>query len=66
MHHRLSPRPEEFLQLTAFNQRIHDTGFDRFIRKFDPEIEMEASVAIVKGFHEDHGLAIYFTQKKRR
>jgi hypothetical protein len=40
--------------------------FDRFIRKFDPDVEVQATMAIVKGFHADHGTAVYLTQEKRR
>jgi hypothetical protein len=55
IHHRLSPPPEALRQLKVFNQRIHDAGLktqnydkglDMFIRKFKPEQEISAIVAI--------------------
>jgi hypothetical protein len=61
--------------LKAFNQRIHDAGlktqnydkgFDTFIRKFKPDQELSATVAIVTGFHNDRGTSVYSTQGKRR
>jgi hypothetical protein len=36
----------------------YDKGFDRFIRKFDPDTETQAIVAIVTGFHADRGTAV--------
>jgi hypothetical protein len=59
----------------AWNQRVadagrrtqkYDKGVDRFVRKFDPEQEMVATISIAKGVHQDHGLAVYATQQKRR
>jgi hypothetical protein len=44
----------------------YDKGFDGFIRKFKPDQETSAIVAIVKGFHEDHGSVAFCTQGKRR
>jgi hypothetical protein len=52
--------------LKAFSQRIHDVGLDRFIRKLRPEVEISASVAIVKGLHEGHVTAVYCTHGKLR
>jgi hypothetical protein len=37
----------------------YDKGFERFVRKFDPEVEMSAALAIVKGAHHEHGMAVY-------
>jgi hypothetical protein len=57
------------------NQRIYDaglktqncdTGFERFVRKFDQDQEMSATVAIIKGAHHEHGTAVSFTQSTRR
>jgi hypothetical protein len=59
----------------AWNQGIYDSGlktqncdkgFERFVRKFNPEEEMNATLAIVEGVHFEHGKAIYLTQKTRR
>jgi hypothetical protein len=63
------------IQAAAWNQRIgdsgrktqnYDKGLERFVRKFDPDQEMEATIAIAKQIHRDHGLAVYFTQQRRR
>jgi hypothetical protein len=59
----------------AWNQRIadsgrktqnYDKGLDRFVRKFDPDQELEATIAIAKAVHQDDGLAVYTRQQKRR
>jgi hypothetical protein len=44
----------------------YDKGIERFVRKFNPESEPEAVLAIVKEAHHEHGTAVYITQKKRR
>jgi hypothetical protein len=44
----------------------YDKGFDRFVRTFDPEEEMSATVAVIQGCHRDHGWAVYCTQDPRR
>jgi hypothetical protein len=44
----------------------HDKGLDRLIRKFDSEVPMTATTAVAKGYHEEHGLAVYGTQESRR
>jgi hypothetical protein len=44
----------------------YDKGFDRFIRKFDPDVPMSAIMAIPKGVHDYFGTAILFTQENRR
>jgi hypothetical protein len=71
----ITPPPEALLQLAAFIQLIHDAGpktqnydkgFHRFIRKFDPDIEVQGTMAIVKGYHDDHWSAVCLMQKKRR
>jgi hypothetical protein len=36
------------------------------LRKSDQVTETQATVAIAKGFHEDHGAAVYLTHEKRR
>jgi hypothetical protein len=69
------PSPEAVAQLQAFNQRIfdvgretqnYDKGFDRSVRKFNQDEEVAAACAVVRGVHQDHGCAVYFTQEKRR
>jgi hypothetical protein len=63
------------VQAIAWNQRIadagrktqnYDKGLDRFVPKFDPNQELEATVAIAKVVHHDHGMEVYSTQQKRR
>jgi hypothetical protein len=74
-YHRTAPPSEALQQLAAFIQRVYDAGLktqdydkgcDRFVRKFDSEVEVSAIVAILKGFHADHGTAVHLTQEKRR
>jgi hypothetical protein len=74
--HFLSDPPEISSQaMTAGNGAIleaapktqnYDKGFDKFIRKFDPEVEMSALVAVEEGFQGDHGWAVAFQQGSRR
>jgi hypothetical protein len=63
------------MQAEAWNQRLadaarktqdYDKGLERFVRKFDPDQEMEATIAIAKGVHQDHRPAVRTTQQKRR
>jgi hypothetical protein len=73
--HRLQT-PSEAVPITqAFNLRVRDSGLktqnydkgsDRFVRKFDPEVEMSATMAVYSGRYSDHGWAVYVTQKKLR
>jgi hypothetical protein len=44
----------------------YNKGFDKFVRKFNPKEEMEATVAIALGCSEDHGWAVYCKQGSRR
>jgi hypothetical protein len=44
----------------------YDKGFDRFVRKFDPELPTEAVMSIAKGVHKEFGSAVLFTQENRR
>jgi hypothetical protein len=73
-HHKASTRPEALPTASAFCQRVHeaglktqnyDKGFDKFVRKFDPKEEMEATGAVTLGCREDHGWAVYCTQGAR-
>jgi hypothetical protein len=43
----------------------YDKSFDQFVRNFDPESEMSATVAVVKVSHGDQGWALYCTQDSR-
>jgi hypothetical protein len=52
--------------IQASRPRIMTKGFERFVRKFDPDQEMSATSAIIKGAHHEHGTAVYFTQGTRR
>jgi hypothetical protein len=45
---------------------IWGDGIERFVRKFNPEAELEAAVAIMKGPHYEHGTAVFLTQGSRR
>jgi hypothetical protein len=63
------------IQAEAWNQRIrdaglktqnYDKGFERFVRKFYPDQEMESTIAIVKGAHHEHGTAVSISQHGRR
>jgi hypothetical protein len=73
--HKLDAAPEFAHQLGAFDQRIfdadlktqnYDKGVDRFVRKFNQDEEVSAVVSVMKGAHQDHGCAVYFTQGSRR
>jgi hypothetical protein len=44
----------------------YDKGFDRFIRKFNPDGQMSATMAIQEGAHNDWGTTILFLQGDRR
>jgi hypothetical protein len=43
-----------------------DKGIDKFGRKFDPDEELSAAVAIHSGWQGDHGWAVAFKQGSRR
>jgi hypothetical protein len=74
--HFLSDPPEISLQaMTAGNGAVleaalktqnYDKGFDKFIRKFNPEQEMSAAIAVEEGFQGDHGWAVAVQQGPRR
>jgi hypothetical protein len=44
----------------------YDKGFDKFVRKFERNEAMSATVASLSGHREDHGWAVYCTQGPRR
>jgi hypothetical protein len=44
----------------------YDKGFDKFIRKFNPEEEMSAVIAVESGWQGDHAWAVAFKQGPRR
>jgi hypothetical protein len=55
----------------AWNQRIadsgrrtqnYDKGLDRFVRKFDLDQELEATIAIADAIHQGYGPAVYITR----
>jgi hypothetical protein len=63
------------IQAMVWNQRIfeaglktqnYDKGFAGLVRKFNPDLRMEAVIAIAKGAHHEHGTAVLVTQAKRR
>jgi hypothetical protein len=67
VYHRLQESPNSAQIASSFNLRIQDSGrkaqdydkgFDRFIRKFDPEERMSATLPISQVHHEDHGWAL--------
>jgi hypothetical protein len=73
--HRSNSPPEAPSTAPAYNLLIHeaglktqnhDTWFDCFIRKFNPEEDMSVTLAVVSGDHGDHGLAVYCAQGSRR
>jgi hypothetical protein len=75
IHHKLVKDETVSVQAAVWNPRIYeaglktqnyDKGFERFVRKFDPDLRMEATMAIVKGAHHEHGTAVLVTQEKRR
>jgi hypothetical protein len=44
----------------------YDKGFDRFVRKFNPDEPMSAVMSVEKGVHSEFGSAILFAQENRR
>jgi hypothetical protein len=44
----------------------YNKGFERFVRKFNPEAKLEATVAIMQGVHHGHGTAVFLKQESRR
>jgi hypothetical protein len=74
-YHRLQTPPGVISLTSAYNQRIresglrtqnYDKGLDRFVGKFDPGVEMFATMAVYEGHYCDHGWAVNITQEKRR
>jgi hypothetical protein len=39
----------------------YDKGFDKFVRKFERNQAISATVALLEGHREDHGWAVYLT-----
>jgi hypothetical protein len=70
------PQPQmEYSEVVAANLSIlksglktqnYDKGIDKFGRKFDPDEELSAAVAIHTRWQGDHGWAIAFKQGSRR
>jgi hypothetical protein len=44
----------------------YDKGMDRFVRKFNPDEEMSAVVAVHSGWQTEHSWSVYFEQGPRR
>jgi hypothetical protein len=44
----------------------YDKGMDKFVRKFDPDEEMSAVVAVHSGWQTEHAWSVYFEQGPRR
>jgi hypothetical protein len=55
-----------FIRDAGLKAQNYDKGFDRFIRRFKPDLDLAATVAIFKGVHDDHGTAVLCTHGKRR
>jgi hypothetical protein len=73
-HHRLQASAEALASAPAYNLRIrdaalktqnYDKGLDSFVRKFDPEKEMSATMALCRGHHSDNRWSAYITLRKR-
>jgi hypothetical protein len=74
-HHRASTNRKALPAASAFWQRVqeaalktqnYDKGFDKFVRKYNPKKEVEATMAIALGCREDHGWEVYRTQGAQR
>jgi hypothetical protein len=74
-YHRAATNSTAFPTASPFCQRVqeatlktqnYDKGFDKFVRKFNPKEEMEATMFVALGCREDHGWAVYCTQGSRR
>jgi hypothetical protein len=50
----------------ALKTQNYDKGLEKFVRKFNPEEECSAVIAIESGFQGDHGWAVAFKQGPRR
>jgi hypothetical protein len=50
----------------ALRTQNYDKGLEKFVRKFNPEVEMTAVVAIESGRQGDQGWAVAFKQGPRR
>jgi hypothetical protein len=74
-YHRAATNPVASSTASTFCQRVQEAalktqnyakGFDRFVPKFTPKEEMEATMFVAPGCREDHGWAVYWTQGARR
>jgi hypothetical protein len=74
-HYRAQTNPASAGSERAFVERVYeaglrtqnyDKGFDKFVRKFERNEAMSATVALLEGHREDHGWAVYCTQGPRR
>jgi hypothetical protein len=51
---------------TGLRTQNHDKGLDKFVRKFERNEAMSATVAVHSGLQGDHGWAVYVKQGPRR
>jgi hypothetical protein len=67
-HYRATTLPEAAGSEVAFHYQIHeaglmvqnyDKGFEKFVRKFERNEAMSATVALIAGNRDDHGWAVY-------
>jgi hypothetical protein len=74
-YHRLQNPPEALPTASIYDQRIresdfrtqnYDKGMDRFIRKFEPDVEMSATISVYEGHCCARGRAVYCTREKLR
>jgi hypothetical protein len=73
-HYRAQTNPEAAGTERAFVERVyeaglktqnHDKGFDKFVRRFERNEGMSATIALLSGHRNDHGWAVYCTQGPR-
>jgi hypothetical protein len=73
--HRLVHPTSVLDSVVAFNERIreselrtqnYDKGMGRFVRKFDPEVEMPAKVSVIQGHYQACEWAVCVTRDERR
>jgi hypothetical protein len=54
------------IRYSGLKTQNYDKGLDRFVRMFDSEMELCASLAVYSGRYNDLGWAVYCTQPNRR
>jgi hypothetical protein len=74
-HYRATTRPGVEGAEIAYHYRIHeaglrtqnhDKGFEKFVRKYERNEAMTATVSVQSGYRDDRGWAVYCTQGPRR